>query len=240
MNLCPFLMRSNFHFPLLSGKEDCVNLPSFSLVLCSMIALYSHVYAFGSLKIGKHYHWFVMYIMVLQIKVYQGSYCIQCCYERSAQDITVHAYAGNHQELQINFYGHPPFSLGEHKFNIPLITVPHGIEGLQVITFIQLQHLFSQSEFFKKNSAYMMSQEISPLIRILNTSKLAIVVDITRVNISFQILPPFSISKNLRMDLFGLPIEVTLSSLLTTINLVILLLMTHLEGLSNLGRPPVI
>lgn len=64
----------------------------------------------------------------------------------------------------------------------------HAIEILEIIPFVHAQLLFSQPKFFQKNSAYMMSQELPSLDRILDTSELAMATVITRGKISFGIL----------------------------------------------------
>lgn len=87
-------------------------------------------------------------------------------------------------------------------------------------------------------SVYMMSQELLLMIRILDMSQLSMAPVINRGK--FGIPSTFSLSRNLRVGLFGFPVELAHSSLLTTINSTIFLLMVPLEGLLSLGRPPMV
>lgn len=78
------------------------------------------------------------------------------------------------------------------------------------------------------------SQELASSIKTWNTSQLVIVTIITRENMSFGIPPTFHCSKTLKIDLLGFTNDVSLSSLLTTINLETCLLIMLLDALFSL------
>lgn len=93
---------------------------------------------------------------------------------------------------------------------------------------------------FQEIFAYMMSHKLLPLMRILDISNLSITTFITRGNISLEVLLTYSMPKNPRTCLSGFLVKVVPSSLLTTINSTILLLMVPLEELLGLRKPHVI
>lgn len=93
---------------------------------------------------------------------------------------------------------------------------------------------------FQKIFAYMMSHKLLPLMRILDISNSSITTFITRGNISLEVLLTYSMPKNPRACLSGFSVEVVPSSLLTTINSTIILLMVPLEELLGLRKPSVI
>lgn len=93
------------------------------------------------------------------------------------------------------------------------------------------------SPIFLKRLAYMISQELPPSIKIPETSKLEIVVVITKGNFSLWIPLTFSLSRNSKICFFELLGEVLPYFLLTSTNLTIFLIIMLFERLLDLGAP---
>lgn len=96
------------------------------------------------------------------------------------------------------------------------------------------------SPSFSKSSTYMMSNELRHSMRILGTSKLAIVSVITKGKKLFGIFPTFSLSWNSRIGHPSFPSVVVSHSLLIVISSMILILMVPLDKLIVLEIPLVI